>query len=42
MKTLCITILTIAVIAAIILKPEFWLPAMVAGVFGVIAIDMVG
>ena len=41
MKTLCITILTIAAIAAIILKPEFWLPAMVAGVI-VIAIDIVG
>lgn len=41
MKPLCITILTIGVIAAIILKPDFWLPTMVIGILGAIAIDEV-
>jgi hypothetical protein len=41
MKSLSIAILAIGVIAAIILKPDFWLPTMVIGVFGAIAIDEV-
>ena len=41
MKPLCLTILTIGIIAAIILKPDFWFPIMFVGFIGAMAIDEV-
>lgn len=41
MKSLSIAILAIGVIAAIILKPDFWFPTIVIGVVATMAIDEV-